>query len=134
MAPLTHLDYSAPQPLDQAPGARTIVPQPLLGVSETSPRFVSAFQNVAAGVRGVKFSAHAQERLQMRKIELSGGDMSRIQKAVDTAVSKGARSAVLVMDKTALIVSVTNRTVITVFDYSSLKENIFTNIDCAVIV
>jgi len=39
-----------------------------------------------------------------------------------------------VMDNQAFIVSVTNRTVITALDGSSMKENVFTNIDSAVIV
>ena len=50
------------------------------------------------------------------------------------AAAKGARSSLLVMKDVALIVSVTNRTVITAVDGSSLKDNVFTNIDSAVIV
>jgi flagellar operon protein len=40
----------------------------------------------------------------------------------------------LVMDSQAFIVSVPNRTVITALDGGSMKENVFTNIDSAVIV
>jgi flagellar operon protein len=38
------------------------------------------------------------------------------------------------IDDVALVVSVRNRTVITAVDQQSLKENVFTNIDSAVIV
>ena len=54
--------------------------------------------------------------------------------AVNKAAAKGARQSLLVMDNQAFIVSVTNRTVITALDGSSMKENVFTNIDSAVIV
>jgi flagellar operon protein len=37
-------------------------------------------------------------------------------------------------DKAALVVSIKNRTVITAVDPGSLKDNVFTNIDSAVIV
>jgi flagellar operon protein len=39
-----------------------------------------------------------------------------------------------VMENQAFIVSVPNRTVITALDNNSMKENVFTNIDSAVIV
>ena len=38
------------------------------------------------------------------------------------------------VDNVALVVSVKNRTVITAVDQESLKDNVFTNIDSAVIV
>ena len=40
----------------------------------------------------------------------------------------------MLMDKAALVVSVPNRTVITAVDKAALKENIFTNIDSAMIL
>ena len=50
------------------------------------------------------------------------------------AAAKGARSSLVLMDKAALVVSVPNRTVITAVDKAALKENIFTNIDSAMIL
>ena len=88
---------------------------------------------VDAGV-GLKFSAHAKERLSLRNINLSEGDLARLNEAVNKAASKGARQSLLVMDSQAFIVSVPNRTVITALDGGSMKENVFTNIDSAVIV
>jgi flagellar operon protein len=38
------------------------------------------------------------------------------------------------VDDVALVVSIKNRTVITAVDKASLKENVFTNIDSAVVV
>ncbi|MBV9852218.1 MAG: hypothetical protein JO250_21335 [Armatimonadetes bacterium] len=83
---------------------------------------------------GVKFSGHAQARLASRQITLSGEDVSRIGEAMTRAAAKGARESLVLMDKAALVVSVPNRTVITAVDKAALKENIFTNIDSAMIL
>jgi flagellar operon protein len=53
---------------------------------------------------------------------------------VDRAAAKGARESLVMMDDVALVVSVKNRTVITAVDRAHLKDNVFTNIDSAVIV
>jgi flagellar operon protein len=82
----------------------------------------------------LKFSAHAKERLSSRNISLSPEELARITDAVNKAAAKGARQSLLVMDHSAFVVSVTNRTVITALDGNSMKENVFTNIDSAVIV
>ena len=52
---------------------------------------------------------------------------------VQLAASKGARESLVLMDQTAFVVSVPNRTVITVVDQPNLKQNVFTNIDSAII-
>ncbi len=82
----------------------------------------------------LKFSRHAQERLKSRNIKLSGEDMNNIQNAVNKAREKGARDSLILMQDLALVVSIKNNTVITAVDGQHLKENIFTNIDSAVIV
>jgi len=96
--------------------------------------FDAVLQSSVEKASGLKFSAHAKERLSLRNINLSTKDMARITEAVNKAASKGARQSLLVMDQLALIVSVTNRTVITAMDGGNMKENVFTNIDSAVIV
>lgn len=82
---------------------------------------------------GVRFSAHAQTRLQSRQIALQPDHLDRLQGAVQRAASKGSRDALVLMDDMAMLVSVANRTVITVVDKDNLKQNVFTNIDSAVI-
>jgi flagellar operon protein len=131
-----NFDPSALKPLEQVQvqAQRQAIQKQALQAAEAAKPFDSVFQTAVDRGLGVKFSAHAKERLQSRNIELSDNDLSRIQNAVDKAASKGARSSLLVMDKAALIVSVTNRTVITAVDNANLKENVFTNIDSAVIV
>ncbi|HEX3047301.1 MAG TPA: flagellar biosynthesis protein, partial [Bacillota bacterium] len=57
-----------------------------------------------------------------------------LRDAVNKAEAKGARESLILMDQMALVVSIKNRTVITAVDNESLKDNVFTNIDSAVIV
>ena len=83
--------------------------------------------------QALKFSAHAQSRLQSRQIAMEGAQMNRLEDAVQRAADKGSRDALVLMDDLAMVVSVKNRTVITVVDKESLKQNVFTNIDSAVI-
>ena len=86
-------------------------------------------------IGGVKFSQHATQRLQTRNINLTQTQMNQLNNAVDKAAQKGAKESLILMDKDlALVVSVTNRTVITAMDGASIKDNVFTNIDSAVIV
>ena len=65
--------------------------------------------------------------------------MGRLSEAVDRAEAKGAREALVLMpgaertDDLALVVSVKNRTVITAMDGNSIQDNVFTNIDSAVV-
>lgn len=82
----------------------------------------------------LKFSSHAQQRLKSRNIELTPTDLARIEEAVARARSKGARDSLVLMDDLALVVSIKNNTVITAVNGENLKENVFTNIDSAVII
>ncbi|HXL04561.1 MAG: flagellar protein [Firmicutes bacterium] len=82
----------------------------------------------------IRFSGHAEMRMRMRNISLSQEEMAKLNDAVDRAEAKGARESLILMDKLAFIVSIKNRTVITAVDEERMKENVFTNIDSAVIV
>ncbi len=84
--------------------------------------------------QSLKFSRHAQERIARRGIPLDSGRLQRIQEAVDKAAAKGARDSLILLDNLAFVVSVKNRTVVTAVDESSLRGNVFTNIDSAVII
>lgn len=82
----------------------------------------------------LKVSSHAQTRLQSRNIELDAAAWDRVMGGVDKAAAKGARESLILVDDAALVVSIKNRTVITAVDKNSLKDNVFTNIDSAVMV
>ncbi len=82
----------------------------------------------------LKFSAHAQQRLASRNIQLNQQDIARLSNGVAQAAAKGSRESLLLKDDLAFVVSVPNNTVITAVDTASARDNVFTNIDSAVIV
>ncbi|WP_354699795.1 hypothetical protein DSM112329_00052 [Paraconexibacter sp. AEG42_29] len=91
------------------------------------------FADVLAKTDGVTFSGHAAQRLERRGIAVDGPTLQRLDDGVRRAAGKGARDAVVLVDQTAFVVSVTNRTVITAVDQQHMKDHVFTNIDSAVI-
>lgn len=82
----------------------------------------------------LKFSNHAARRLEQRGIELGSRQLDQISNAVDKAAAKGSKESLILMKDMALIVSVANRTVVTAMDGQSMKDNVFTQIDSAVII
>ncbi len=82
----------------------------------------------------LKFSNHAIERMQSRGISYSPEEMTRLGDAVQKAAAKGSKDTLVLMDNSALIVSVKNNTVVTVMDKNALKENVFTNIDSTIVM
>ncbi|MFN0154582.1 MAG: TIGR02530 family flagellar biosynthesis protein [Gaiella sp.] len=81
----------------------------------------------------LRFSAHALQRLERRAIDVDGQVGERLAAGVARAAAKGARDSLVLVDDTAFVVSVRNRTVITAVDQQHMKEQVFTNIDSAVI-
>jgi len=81
---------------------------------------------------GLKFSKHAEMRLQVRNINLTDAQKEKISKAVQKAEEKGVKDSLVLMDDIAFVVNIRNRTVITALNSNELKENVFTNIDGAV--
>ena len=82
----------------------------------------------------LKFSNHAVERMQSRGIRFTPEDMTRLNDAVSRAAAKGSKDSLILMKDSALIVSVKNKTVVTVMDKAALKENVFTNIDSTIVM
>jgi flagellar operon protein len=82
----------------------------------------------------LKFSGHAMQRVNDRKISLDQATMAKVSEAIDKAEAKGVDDTLVLTKDAAFIVSVKNRTVITAMDRNSLSGNVFTNIDGAVIV
>ncbi|WP_378957236.1 TIGR02530 family flagellar biosynthesis protein [Pelosinus sp. sgz500959] len=93
-------------------------------------------QMFAKELNGVQFSQHALQRLQARNIKLEEADLTKLNNAVEKAAEKGAKDSLVLMNgnNLALVVSIKNKTVITALDSVSMKDNIFTNIDSAVII
>ncbi len=102
-------------------------PNPAAGGAQ-APDFQALLQD------RLKVSGHAQTRLQSREIQLGKEEWERVLSGVERAAQKGARESLVMLDDVALVVSIRNRTVITAVDKQHLKDNVFTNIDSAVIV
>lgn len=85
------------------------------------------------GWGSIQFSSHALQRIQRRSIDVGPQTLVRLQDGVSRAQAKGARESVVLVDGTAFVVSVRNKTVITAVDPASMRDHVFTNIDSAVI-
>lgn len=82
----------------------------------------------------LKFSKHANERLASRNIEITDEQMKRLQNATKQANEKGINESLVMVDNLAFIVNVKNNTVITAMDQRDSVDNVYTNIDGAVII
>ncbi len=82
----------------------------------------------------VKFSKHAMERAAQRGIAIEGNLISGIEDAVEKARAKGVKDIVIIAKEGAFVVNVKNSTVVTSMNTMEMKNNIFTNIDGAVII
>lgn len=91
-------------------------------------------QPISQPTSGLRFSAHAIDRLRSRGITFDQQDLNRLEAAIDKAAQKGSKDSLVLMDDSALIVSVKNKTIVTAMDRQNLKENVFTNIDSTVIL
>lgn len=94
----------------------------------------AAFRRILKQKAEVKFSKHASQRLTARNISLTETEMKRLSEGVNKAKTKGVKEALIMMDNKVFVASVKNNTVITASTDEQLKENVFTNIDGAVIV
>ena len=120
-----------PQPL-QRPTAKP-ASQSVQGQAGTpGPSFDSLLNQQLQG-NGLRFSKHASLRMQSRGIQFNAKDLGRLDQAVRQAGAKGCRDSLVLLDSTALVVSIKDHTVITVTDKEQLKGNLFTNIDSAII-
>ncbi len=79
----------------------------------------------------LKFSKHANMRLEQRDIALSADQSQRLEAGVAKASEKGIKESLVIVDSLAFIVNVPNQTVVTAMDQTESDENVFTNIDGA---
>jgi flagellar operon protein len=81
----------------------------------------------------LRWSAHARERLIQRRIAITPDVHQRLEGAVAKAAAKGARESLVLVDNMAFVVSVRNRVVITAVDRAGMRDQVFSNIDSAVL-
>ena len=88
----------------------------------------------AADHRNIAFSKHAIKRAEERGITVDDTLLGQLGNSLERAEAKGATN-ILAFDATrAFILNVPNGRVITAMSQEEMKENIFTNIDGAVIL
>ncbi len=129
MEPLRHAGPLGPAPV-QAPQAPS-------GAHRARRSGATSFEDVLASrlgaAREVTFSGHALQRIERRGIALDQTTLERLAAGVDRAATKASRDSLVLVDDTAFVVSVRNRTVITAVDREHMRDQVFTNIDSAVI-
>lgn len=94
--------------------------------------FKSIFNNRLEENSSIHFSKHASMRLNDRNVSLSSEQIKRVESGINMASQKGINDSLVLVDDIALVVNVKNKVVITAMNNGN--ENIFTNIDGAVIV
>lgn len=82
----------------------------------------------------LRFSKHAMNRLAERNIRLTDDQLGRLNEGTMKADRKGIKDSLIMVDELAFIVNVSSNTVITAMDNNRTDEQIFTNIDGAVIM
>jgi flagellar operon protein len=122
------LNPTSVQPVDQSqkPQQSVVIPPDVTG-------FEDLLKSQLNQAEGIKFSAHAQRRIDSRNIEFGSEETARLEQAVEKAAGKGSKESLILMDDLALIVSIKNKVVITAVDANTRKDNVFTNIDSVVL-
>ncbi|MCO5142764.1 MAG: flagellar protein [Oligoflexia bacterium] len=126
------------------PKISSIPSQRETGIEKNSPKgefdkvlnnqFSSSDQIQTNSITPLKFSSHALSRLKERSISLGKETLGKLENAVETAAKKGSKESLILSDEAAFIVSVKNKTVITVVDRNNMNGNVFTNIDSTVVI
>ena len=87
-----------------------------------------------ADERQIAFSKHAIARAEERGIAVTPALLDRLTDSVERAQAKGATNILALDQSLAFIINVPHNRVITTLSQDEMKENIFTNIDGAVIL
>jgi flagellar operon protein len=123
----------APGPVGAAGRIQTPASPASTTAGAQAPNGPSFAELLAKQTSAPHFSRHAVERLQQRGINLDQPTLGRLTDGVQRAAGKGSRDSVVFVDGTAYVVSVTNNTVITAVPSEHMHQQVFTNIDSAVI-
>jgi flagellar operon protein len=110
------------------PGARPTIGavKPTVG----GPSFADFLTQTQA--QQLRFSNHAQKRLDSRQITLSDDGLNRLANAVAKAEKRGGKESLVMVDDLAFIVNIKDRLVVTAIDAQSRGDGVFTQIDSVV--
>ena len=107
---------------------------PAGGSTDNHVQFAELLRQEVNKPSSVQLSTHAALRVQERGIEMTDTLLSDLNQAVQKAQAKGAKDVVVIGKSGAFIVNVPNNVVITTMSGAEMKDNIFTNIDSAVLI
>lgn len=91
-----------------------------------------SFADTLSQTQNLRFSNHAQKRLEARNISLTDDGINRLSNAVDKAEKRGGKESLVMVDDMAFIVNVRDRMVVTALDSKTRGEGVFTQIDSVV--
>lgn len=109
-------------------GVDTLKQQPKQKFNQQSESNFADFLNQEL----IKFSGHAQNRIESRDVNLNDVDVLRLDEAVEKVRKKGGHESLVMLDNKVFIVAVDSKTVITLFDKQNMENDVITNIDSAV--
>jgi flagellar operon protein len=92
----------------------------------------ASFADLLAQTQKLRFSNHAQKRLDTRQINLTDDGLQRLTSAVEKAEKHGGRESLVMVDDMAFIVNVKDRLVVTAIDAKNRGDGVFTQIDSVV--
>ncbi|MBQ4537951.1 MAG: flagellar protein [Lachnospiraceae bacterium] len=110
------------------------IPKTAQNTGETAISFREILEAKTANESSLKLSKHAAGRLNDRGIELTGEQWERLEGGARKAKQKGIKDSLVIVDDLAFIVNVPNQTIVTAMDSTQTDENVFTNINGAVIM
>lgn len=82
----------------------------------------------------LKISKHASQRIEQRKIDISDVEWNKIEEKMILAKEKGLNESLVLTQNAALIVNVKNSVVVTALDRTEAGNQVFTNIDSAILI
>jgi flagellar operon protein len=133
-APIANVALTPPGVIDAAQAPAQAPTRTGAGAAPaTGPSFAEVLSQRLGAAQPPRFSRHALDRLQQRRINLDAPTVGRLTDGISRAAGKGSRDSVIFVDGTAFVVSVANNTVITAVPSEHMREHVFTNIDSAVI-
>lgn len=93
-----------------------------------------SFKDIFQQEKSLNISKHAAERMKERNIQFSNQEWQSIQEKVMEAKQKGVTDALVVVDGSAMVVSVKNNTIITALNQAEADNKVFTNINGTILL
>lgn len=92
-------------------------------------------QPITSGNLGeIEFSKHAKQRVEERGIEINSALLAQLSNSVQKAQEKGAKNILAFDSLSAFIIDVPQNRVVTAISKDEMQNNVFTNIDGAVLL